>query len=180
MAASRDMKPTAGEEPDIDELVVEYLKSKSLFDAARKVKDDLLALTSTTSTAAATDLFTSAAATDLFTSELERKLGVAGRPRGATAAPLLLPSPEVSASSPREDALPSSSEAPRLDARSRSKRHLKLVKTILYHSELEASRLRRRHGTGDAKSQAIFHDPLPMTASEGQHTHFSHIVCNSF
>ena len=167
----QNMKPNVGEEPDINELVVEYLKSKSLFDAARKVKDDLLALTTTESTAAATDL---------FTSELERKLGVAGRPRGATAAPLLLPSPEVSASSPHEDALPSSSEAPRLDARSRSKRHLNLVKTILYHSELEASRLRSRHGTGDAKDQAIFHDPLPMTASEGQHTHFSHIVSNSF
>ena len=158
------------EEPDVNELIVEYLKSKSLFDTARKVKDDLLARSLTTG---------STAATDLFTSELERKLGVAGRPRGATAAPLLISSPEIATpSTTHEDGMPSS-EAPRLAARSRSERHLKLVQTILYSSELEASRLRIRHGSGDAKSRAIFHDPPRMTASEGEYTHFSHIVCNS-
>jgi len=152
------------EEPDIN------LKSKSLFDTARKVQDDVLALSLTTG---------STAATDLFTSELERKLGVAGRPRGATAAPLLISSPEIATSSTtREDGMPSS-EAPRLAARSRIKQPLKLVKMILYSSELEASRLRSRHGSGDARSRAIFHDSPRKTASKGEYTHFSHIIWNS-
>ena len=146
------------EEPDINELIVEYLKSKSLFDTARKVQADLLALSLTTG---------STAATDLVASELERKLGVAGRP---WAAPLLISSPEIATSSTtREDGMPSS-EAPRLAARSRIKQPLKLVKMILYSSELEASRLRSRHGSGDARSRAIFHDPPRMTASEGEYS----------
>ena len=41
------------EEPDVNELIVEYLKSKSLFDTARKVKDDLLARSLTTGSTAA-------------------------------------------------------------------------------------------------------------------------------
>ena len=158
------------EEPDINELIVEYLKSKSLFDTALKVQDDVLALSLTTG---------STAATDLFTSELERKLGVAGRPRGAAAAPLLISSPEIATSSTTREAGMPSSEAPRLAARSRRKQPLKPVKMILYSSELEASRLRSRHGSGDARSRAIFHDPPRMTASEGEYTHFSHIIWNS-
>ena len=169
----RNMKPNVGEEPDINELVVEYLKSKSLFAAARKLKDDLLALTTG-----------STAAVNLFTSELELKLGVAGGPQGATAvAPLLLPSPqmspEITTSAIRDDGIPSSTPFP-LAARSRRSRPLNLVNMMAYKSELEVSRLRSRHGRGNARSRAIFHDPPRPTACEGAHTHVSHIVsCDS-
>ena len=165
------------EELDVGELIVEYLKSKSLLAAAQSLQEDLQVVAAKSAT--------EQGSMNVFTSELERKLGMSSRRSGSrgavaplhmTPAPLRSPSP-----SSREDGhpIPATPEGTHHFQRA-GRRQAKLITMIPCSTELEAAQLRQQQGGKNSMSNVVFHDPPPISDSAGARAFTPLLVIDSF
>ena len=134
-------------ELDIDQLVMQYLKSKSFTAAASAFEEELRIMT-TKSAADQRDM-------NLFASNLEYRLGPRDQPRAANRAAAYL---EMTPTQSLNAAAVLSHEERVWMPASPKRTRIKLF-SLTWCDSREASRLREQHGNGDERSRVRFHDP---------------------